>query len=255
MQTVHFMGYVEPRQTFINVENLAPIEEMNVATGRRCKFTVAILHSVVSVECEMEDFDVEEVSQLYTRAVELSRTLVNLIAIRHGWGITVHIDTFIHPDGTEEFLMNRADCLAGMMTSYELNDIDQIFQKIACDVDFSMALNDMVDALSRPRATSVCCARTVDAFKNLLAPGLKDKPAWRVLQQTIYADEDYLQHISNASKSSRHGQHEYVPVEQAEELLKRTWEIANRCFYLRLHNGALPTEIFSQLQNAPTPQP
>jgi hypothetical protein len=63
----------------------------------------------------------------------------------------VHINTFIHPDGTEEFLMNRADELYGIVSEYTLHDIDGIFQQVAGDVDFSMALNDMTDAITRPR--------------------------------------------------------------------------------------------------------
>lgn len=249
------MGYIEPRQTLLNVENLTPIEEINITTSRKSIFTIAILHSVVSVQCEMEEFHEEEISQLYTRAVELSRTLVNLIAIRHGWGLTVHIDTFIHADGTEEFLMNRADDLSGIISAYSLNDIDGIFQQIACDVDFSMALNDMTDAISRPRTTAVCCARTLDTIKNLLAPGLKDKLGWRVVQETLRADEPYLQHISNASKSSRHGQHDYLPVDEAEELLRRTWTLVNRYFYYRLHpDKELPVEQFPQLSSASSAQ-
>jgi hypothetical protein len=254
MQKVHFMGYVEPRQTLLNVENLTPIEEMNIATGRKTTYTIAILHSVVSVECELEVLHQDEISQLYTRAVELSRTLVNLIAIRHGWGLTVHIDTFIHADGTEEFLMNRADTLTGIIDAYNLDDVDGVFQKVACDVDFSMALNDMIDAISRPRTTAVCCARAIDTIKNLLAPGIKDKPGWRVLQDKLRADESYVQHISNASKSSRHGAHSYLPVDDAEEIMKRTWTITNRYFYHRLRSGQeLPPDQFEQL-TAPKPE-
>jgi hypothetical protein len=249
------MGYVEPRRTMLNVENLTPIEEINIATGLKTMFTIAILHSVVSVECEMEEFHEEEISQLYTRAVELSRTLVNLIAIRHGWGLTAHIDTFIHADGTEEFLMNRADTLSGIMDTYSLDDIDGVFQRVACDVDFSTALNDMTDAISRPRATAVCCARAMDAIKNLLAPGRKDMPGWRIVQKTLRADEAYLKHISDSSKSLRHGKHDYLPVDEAEELLRRTWTLVNRYFYHRLHSGKeLPVDQFPQLPIAPKPQ-
>lgn len=253
MTTVHLMGYVEPRQTLISIENLTPIEEINISTGHKTKFTIAILHSVVSVECEMENFNVEEESsQLYTRCVELTRTLVNLIAVRHGWGLTVHLDTFIQESGKEEVLMNRADHLEGIVDAYTLDDIDTLFLRTCGNVDFTMALNDMVDAITRPRTTSVCCARVVDTIKNLLAPGLKDKAGWRVLQETLRADESYCQYISNASKLSRHGRHEYLPVAEANELLTRTWELANRFLSFRLSSGEpLDENKFPQLIDAP----
>lgn len=257
MPTVHLMGYVEPRQTLINIENLTPIEEINIVTGQKTRFTIAILHSVVSVECKMESFNVEEESsQLYTRCVELTRTLVNLIAIRHGWGLTVHLDTFIQEDGTEEILMNRADHIAGVVNAYTLDDVDALFQKTCGDVDFTMALNDMVDAITRPRTTAVCCARAVDTIKNLLSPGLRDKAGWRVLHEALNTDESYCQYISNASKSSRHGHHEYLPVAEADELLRRTWELVNRFLWLRLSSGEpLPKYKFPPLRGTPTPQP
>ncbi|HEV2710887.1 MAG TPA: hypothetical protein VGU67_11780 [Edaphobacter sp.] len=257
MPTVHIMGYVEPRETLINIENLTPIQEENIVTGKKTKFTIAIIHSVVSVECEMENFDVEqESSQLYTRCVELSRTLVNLIAVRHGWGLTVHLDTFINEDGTEERLMNRADHLDGIMDAYTLDDIDMIFRRVSGNIDFTMALNDMVDAITRPRTTSTCCARVIDTIKNLLAPELKDKAGWEVMHEALRTDKEYCQHISNASRSSRHGQHEYLPSIEAEELMTRTWELFNRFLSFRISGGLpLDEEKFPILHHdAPTPQ-
>jgi hypothetical protein len=163
----------------------------------------------------------------------------------------VHINTFIHPDGTEEFLMNRADELYGIVSEYTLHDIDGIFQQVAGDVDFSMALNDMTDAITRPRTTAVCCARTLDTIKNLLAPDLRGKQGWRVVQEALRADESYLQHISTASSSSRHGKHEFLPVEEAEEILRRTWILVDRYFYLRLHSQKeLPVDKFPLLSTA-----
>jgi hypothetical protein len=249
MPTVHIMGYVEPRQTLINVENLAPVEEINIVTGAKTKFTIAILHSVVSVECEMDSFNVdEEASQLYTRCVELTRTLVNLIAIRHGWGLTVHLDTFINEDGTEEILMNRADHLAGIISAYSLDKIDTMFQRTCGDIDFTMALNDMVDAITRPRTTAVCCNRMLDTLKNLLAPGMKDGTGWKVLHETLRTDKPYCQYISNASKLSRHGHHEYLPAAEAEELMTRTWKLVDRFLHFRLSAGlSLPEEQFPLL--------
>jgi len=254
MPTVHFMGYVEPRQIKLMIENLTPITEMSLDTGLKVSYTIAVLESVVSVECEMDTFNAEDISQLYTRSVELSRAIINMIAVKMGWGLFIHLDTFIHPDGTEEFLMNRCDSLAGIVEIFELDGLDTVFQMLGCDVDFTMALNDMNEAISKPRTAAVNCSRTIDAIRHLIAPGLESKAGWRVVQESLNVDESYMQYISNHSKNSRHGEHDYLPPEVAEELFRRTWNLINRYLYRRSHSlDRLPIDRFPQLNGAPTP--
>lgn len=257
MPIIYFMGYVEPRQTFVNAENLTIITEKDVDADRIITYTLAILDSVVSVECDVDEFNIEDMSRYYTRALELSRTFVNLIALKMGWGFWVHLDTFIEPDGKEDKLTNQSNFLSGIVDSYDINDFDDMYLKIGCDIDLSLALNDLNDALARPRIASINCARVIDMVKNRLAPNAKDnKAAWLVVQETLNADEDYLQYISTQSTAPRHGKHTYLSSEETKELLIRTWTIFNRFIHSHIHaQGKLSEERFPRLKTSPTPEP
>jgi hypothetical protein len=255
MPIIHFMGYVEPRETYVNAENLTIITERDVDTGRIITYTLAILDSVVSVECDVDQFNPEDMSRYYTRALELSRTFVNLISFKQGWGFFVHLDTFIDPDGKEHKLSNQATYLSGIVDSYDLHDFDDMYQRIGCDIDISLAFNDLNDALARPRIASINCARVLDTVKKRLAPGVKnERAAWRIVQENLNTDEIYLQYISDHSKLSRHGQHTYLSTEETMELLRRTWIIFNRFLHYLIHySSPLPIGRFPHL-TSPTPQ-
>jgi hypothetical protein len=181
---------------------------------------------------------------------------VNLIALKMGWGFWVHLDTFIHPDGKEEKMINQANFLTGIMDSFYMEDFDDMYLKIGCDIDMSLAFNDLNDSIARPRITSVNCARVIDMVKNRLAPNAKDKKAgWLVVQETLNADEDYLQYISIHSTAPRHGKHTYLSSEETQELLKRTWIIFNRFIHSHIHGlGKLSKDRFPQLSTSPKPQ-
>jgi len=255
MPAVYFMGHVEPRDTHLMMENLSSITERDIVSGHITTFTVAIADCVVSVECVVDEYQSDFVSNLYTRSLELARTAVNLISLKMGWSLAVDLDLFIDPDGSEENIMKRMDSAQGIFDAYDLDDIDKVFNQIACDVNLFMALDDLVSGIGAPRVVAVNCARALDGIKNLLAPGLKDKAAWKLLQETLNVDEEYLQLISKKSTNSRHGYHEYITDAEASELVERTWKVANRYLHYRLNQQkALPLDLFRQLTVAPTPQ-
>ncbi|SDE83709.1 hypothetical protein [Terriglobus roseus] len=255
MPTVYFMGYVEPRGTCINVENLAPITELDVLTGRHITFTVAILESVVSVQCETELADHTFSSHMYTRAFELVRTVVFLIGLKMGWGLTVHIDTFIEPNGNEQALVNQTDFLFNVLDAYEINEIGAMFEDIACDVNLFMAISDLNAAISTARTTAVNCARVLDAIRHLITPGAKDTLGWKNMHVALNVEEQYLQYISAASKKSRHGNHEFLSRDETGEVLLRTWTIFNRYLHYRRKYAPkpLPLAEFSLLTSVSTP--
>jgi hypothetical protein len=255
MPTFYFMGYMEPRETDFNAENISRIVEQETETGIMAKYTLAILDSVISVECEVEQYDPKDIDKYFTRAYELAKSLINLVSVKHGWGFSIHIDTFIDPDGKEGKMANQASFLSGILDAYTIDQLDDVYVKIACDIDLSAAFNDLNDCLDKPRVTQVNCGRVLDFIKNRIAPNMKEKAAWAVVQNSLNADESYLQYISNASTTPRHGRHTFPSASEIEEVLTRTWTIFNR--FLHLHLGSLeqlPTDQFPRLKTFPTPQ-
>jgi predicted DNA-binding ArsR family transcriptional regulator len=253
MPTVHFMGYVEPRNIHLMMENLNPVTERDKATGYVTTFTIAIIDSVVSVECEVDEVRREYISNLYTRSYEITRTLVNLVSLKMGWGLKVYLETYIAPDGKEETLMTRMDSIRGLFTSYDLNQMGAFFDLMVSDVNLYMALDDLVEAISTPRVATTNCARVIDAIRHLISPQLKDKAGWTAMREALNADESYLQLISNKSKLSRHGKHEYLTSEEAQEIIARACIITDRYLHYRIqYKDKLPLNLFPQLTNAQT---
>ena len=252
MPTVHFMGYVEPREYNLRVENITPIYEKDKNTDIITSYTLIIWDSIIGVECESSEVKPEYISNLWTRSLELVGVVTNLVGLKHGWSLTVHIDTFIREDGWEERLLNRGDSLSGLIDAYTLDDIDALFNEISCNVDAFMILQAMMRAISAPRMVSIECARVVDAIRYAIAPDKKPLPGWKMVHAALNADQEYIKLITDKSKSSRHGNHDFLSVDEAEQVLGRTWTLFNR--YLHYSKNApkpLPVEKFHQLHDSP----
>jgi hypothetical protein len=59
-------------------------------------------------------------------------------------------------------------------------------------------------------------------------PDSTDKAAWLQMQTVLHADKLYLQYITENSKASRHGKHNYITGEVVTKVVERSWIIMNR---------------------------
>ena len=63
--------------------------------------TVSIEKSLIAVTCGLNRYnEPTDLAFIHNRAMDLSRSIVNLFAFATGLGFLVHFDTFVMPDGT-----------------------------------------------------------------------------------------------------------------------------------------------------------
>lgn len=234
MPTVHFMGYIEPKNLHLVMEGLSSYLSEDLSTGARTKFTLAILDGTVSVECEVDSFSPDDVSHLANQAGDLARAAVDLLSFIHGWGLSVHLDTIIEPDDSEHTSMNKIEKFNGLCTAYSHEDIGDMYQMLFMEPAVARCLNDLIIAVSVPHAAPINCARVIDGIRELISPGKRKGPAgWLALQEALNCEEAYLQFISKTSTGPRHASPAWINSQTQEELIARSWTIMNRFLELK----------------------
>ena len=137
MPILHIKGKVFPPAVHLTIKNLPPVDWDEPSTGQTMRITTRIDDSAVDVEFEVNFFDNQRLTDIVMRAWDLSSIAVNIYAYSYGYGMTVLLDTLIHPDGTKSDLMSRHDDLAGICKAFDLtlknagvNDLPELYKMI-----------------------------------------------------------------------------------------------------------------------------
>ncbi len=233
MQNIHFIGRVLPSAFKVSVQ--APeVKWKWEETELELTIRVKIGNSFVNIECELEEYRPEYVTELYRRAFDLARASVNLVAFANGIGLTVLLEMLIAPDGSPTELAPIDPSLPPLCTAYSLDparlaDFNAVFNAVLKSPDLFMALEDLIHALSLPHVSPVNCARAMDRLKHLIAtPGSAEKDAWKQLRDALQIDEQYLRYVTDVSKGPRHGRPGHTPGRQTTEATHRSWAVMNR---------------------------
>ena len=175
--------------------------------------------------------------------LDATRAAANLVAFASGMGISVHLHTIIYDTGYESPITHAYKDLPGLCTAYpmpatnreESELIQFIFLQAVADDTFSMALNDLIEAISFPHNGTFYCARALDGLRHLIAPGaLKKEDGWRAVQKALNASAAHLRHISKSSEGIRHADLSMRAATDAEDITKRMWILMNRYLVLKL---------------------
>lgn len=216
MLKVHFIGRVLP--TAIKISIQAPeVKWKWEERGLELTFRVKAGNSFVNVECDLEKYQPEYLSELYRRALDLARASVNLVGFAQGFGLSVILEMFIAPDGSPSELAPIDPSLPPFCTAYSLQpdrlaDFNTVFNVVLTTPDLFMALEDLIHSITLPHVSPVNCARAMDRLKHLIAsPASSDKDAWKHMRDTLQIDKAYLKYITDASRGPRHGRPGHTP--------------------------------------------
>ena len=250
MQSIHFLGKVLPPSAQISVSFAPNIKWGSPEIGLDVEFTCRIENSNIDVGCQVKEYRSEYLPEFYSRALDICRAQVDLVAFKMGWGLTVVLESFIDSNGIASQMVQKDDSLAPLCTAFSLDqDFDELCIKVIQSVPLFMALRDLIAAISLPNVGPVDCARAIDRLKHLVAsPGMTDKQAWLQLRQALQIDEAYLKYITDYSANPRHGKPGYIPGTVTTEITRRSWIIMNRFFeYLKRGNVVLDPSEFPLL--------
>jgi hypothetical protein len=249
MPTVRFKGRVLPETQKISIGPKPTIQWQETANNLSMEFICDIENSVVDIQCDLNRWEEGFLSDLYRRALDLSRASVELVGFVKGCALTVYLDSFIDHEGIEKKLHMEDQSLSTLCTAFNLDcDFDVVQVLVLQEPDLFMALHDLIEAISIPHVSLVNCARCVERIKHLLASiGQSDKQAWTTMRTTLMIDESYIRYVTDNSKDSRHGKGSCVDGSVTTEVTRRAWSILDRYLHYKKNGNKLPanTSILS----------
>lgn len=204
-------------------------------------------------------------SELYKRALDLTRAAVDLLAFATGQGLVVVLDHFTNPDGRISPLMFENGSLAPLCTAFRIATSDdtsfrEVSRLVMADPNMFMALNDLIAAITYPHQAPVNCARAMEAVRNCITPPADPPPAkpreqsaerdkaWARMRQALCVDETYLRDITNTSVGPRHGHRKSIPGPQITTILEKSWQVMDRFLeYRKRGDKDLPQSEFATL--------
>jgi hypothetical protein len=257
MPTVKFLGHVIPSAIQVSVSPIPEASWEEPSVGLKMKFRVVIEQSVVTVDCDINDYKDEYISILHMRALDLSRATVDLMAFATGYAVSVFFDSFTKPDGSTQPLWFHDVRLAPLCTAVKIHPttlderkaLEAMIVTVLSEPALFMALNDLIQANTVPHYAPVNCGRAIDGLRNILTPSIADRDkSWPVLRSTINADKAYLDFVMTNSTGPRHGDRSHMPGTLVGEILQRTWIVMNRFLEFRKRgNKPLPLADFPML--------
>ena len=249
MPKVRFTGRVFPSVVQISVH----VPELTwpwTDTRLNLIFAVDIKDSLISVDCTLDEYKSEYLTELVQRATDLSKTAANIMAFTEGVGLTVFLDTFIDPEGTPTGLFTRDEQLAQLCTSYSLDpsrqaDLDAVIKIIFGEWPLFRALNELIETVSIPHLSLLNCGRVIDGIRRMITPPnqTSDVEAWMAMHNALNIDKSYQQWISLRASGPRHADPTVViPWEETTQVTRRAWAIMNRFLEYRKRGNIPLTE-------------
>jgi hypothetical protein len=104
MPKIQYVGRALPLQLGITVVP-SDISWQDDDTGLSATFKVRIAQSIINVDVDTNRYTVSDTTPLLTRAFDLARISVNLVAFAVGAGTLVVFDFVIEPNGVPKWLV------------------------------------------------------------------------------------------------------------------------------------------------------
>jgi hypothetical protein len=245
MSKVQFFGRIFPSVCKVTL-SLDPGTAINwIDEERQTSYTfrIYITDGNVRVDCEAPHYQTSHFDELYRRAFDLARASVDVLAFGLGWGPSVVFEKFQDSAGAVSDLLLHDPRLVPLVTAFKLNapppnNLEETLKIVWADPRVFFALRDLIEAITLPHRTTVCCARAIEGLRTLVAgPTTSRGEAWRVFREKLQLDERFLKLITDNSVDARHGQHARLSGAITTEIAQRSWIIMNRFLEYRLRGS------------------
>jgi hypothetical protein len=217
-------------------------------------FKIRIASSIVHIDVDCNIIP-SDISELYTRSLDLARASVNLLAFSEGLGPTIIIDTLIDPNGIPSWLEPASRNLKSEVTVLKFplqseSDFDRLYKIVVEDVALFRALNDLIECIWNPHVAPVNCGRVIDSICRMITPSSKhpNEAAWKTMRDSLNLSETFVRQVSGTAIGPRHADPTYVPGTITSDVTRRAWAIMNRYLeYRRSGNQPLNSQTFPTL--------
>ncbi len=238
MPSVRFTGRVLPAALRVSVPNEPTFNWKADDLGLDMAFRVRIQDGSIVIDCDVNKFDESaHLVPLFMRAYDIARASIDLAAFATGSGLTVVLETFTDPGGTSTPLAAQRPSLGARATAVQMGtaDFGKLLQVVLAEPILSMALRDLIEAISSPHHAQANCARAIGALRPYFGPpGGSPESAGLALRDSLQVSRAYLQRITQASTQT--------------DIIDRAWIVMNRFLEYRRRGGQpLPLSEFPLL--------
>jgi hypothetical protein len=236
MDTLKFFGSILP-----TVHNVSTIVPTRAFTDTGLVIKTMIGNSAIFIDCEMPEYKEEYFPNLYVLALDMARTAANITCFATGWGLTAILTSTEKPNGETLKLVTQDLSLAELCTAYksvpktppEINNLIRVMYIVHDTPMLSLAMDDLMVAISSPHHTAINCGRAIDGIRRLITPNPGDDRGWPAMRAALNVDRPFLSYVMDLSKDQRHGHRPDLPNDQSRELIRRAWQVVNRYIELR----------------------
>jgi hypothetical protein len=165
------------------------------------------------------------------------RSQLGLFSLRTAHGFVPILTHLQIDDGEKKSIIRHEKALEGIVTTVA-SDEDYLatLMVVAGDMNLSLAIQDLAQALSTHHEGLIHCARAVEAICANFIPQGKDRRefGWGPMQTSLNVSKALLQSITRHSTNPRHGiRFGNVPVD-GHDIGRKTWEVMNRYLKFRM---------------------
>jgi hypothetical protein len=259
MPKILLLGRVLPMAASVNISELPTTNWKAPDAGLDMNFKVHIQNNNIVVDCEINKWDKNrDLMNVYMRALDTTRAIVDVISFSSGIGLTTLLDTLVEPNGVKSQIVGQQPELAVISTSVKNdaqptkaddNNLDKVLRLVLTDVSLFRALRDLIDAITETHVSPIACGRAMEGLKHSIAPGLERKKGWAKMNEILRIDRNYLDLITSQSIGPRHADPAHVTGAICREITIRSWTIMNRYFeYRKRGSQPLPESEFPVLR-------
>jgi hypothetical protein len=198
MDKVIFRGLVLPRNAFFRAES-PPIDWFMDEHGVNLHCKALIENSAVTVEIYLDKYEPIFLTQMYKRAIDLSRMLVNMISFATGKGMMVLLETATLPNGSSNFVERQEPSVLPHVTAFSLalgdTSFGEVFPIVATDFNLFAALDDIISAITHNHTAEADCGRAIERLRHSIAPNTDKKAAWKAMNRALGVSQEFCERV------------------------------------------------------------
>lgn len=250
MPNILVRGRVLPSTYTITTGTLPAINWQEEAEALTATFVVSIVESSISVACSLASFNPDDCSLLLIRVFQFARAVVDCIAFGHGEGLTVILEEIEGDFGIRPIAFTSS-FLAPLATTFPAQDpraLSEMYRLVLSEPPLFLCLNDLIIAIATPGHVAISCARAVEGLRQIILPSDDSRlRAWEVLRHVLNLHKSYIDYITTASPSGRHG-NKFDSGEDNAEIMRRSWIVMDRFLAFRKYGSKpLPIDTYPML--------